>query len=408
MLARALYRSPLMAPNFDKPAAKKVLLGGKAEVSQCCLGTMTWGEQNTEAEAHEQIDLFLAAGGNFVDTAEMYPVPPACEVIGRTEIYIGTWLKANPERRKDMFLATKVAGPRGVGWIRANRRPEYKDKVDDESFAAALSAEQIAEACDASLKRLQTDYLDLYQLHWPERYAAIFGKSAFEPPAEGGHALMPGKKEFASMEEQVRAIGELIKAGKVRHWGLSNETSYGVCMFVQTADRLGVPRPVSIQNDFSLVDRRFETELAETCTHLNVSLLAYGPLAGGALSGKYTRGFERCCGAVESRMAEDSRHRKYPKFQPRYVGAGTAVATVKYCEIAQSKVLSPTTLALAWCTSRHYIKDTGCVIIGATTTNQLQENMEALQVELDSATLAAIDRVHRENPNPNCDQHLLE
>lgn len=385
---------------------KKVLLGGKAEVTQCCLGTMTWGVQNSEEEAHAQLDAFVAAGGTFVDTAELYPVPPGKEVIGRTEKYIGSWLKANPKRRKQIFLASKVAGPRPGGWIRANRRPEYKDREDDESFTTALNAEQIHEAIAASLERLQTDYLDLYQLHWPERYSPMFGRSMFEPLAEGGHFLVPSKRDFSSIEEQVKAMGDLIKQGKIKHWGLSNETSYGVFMFCQTADRLGVARPVSIQNDFSLVDRRFEMELAETCYHLNISLLAYGPLAGGALSGKYTPGFERSSQGVESRLAEDSRHRKFPKLQPRYLGPATADAVAKYCEIARSKGWSPTTLALAWCTSRLYIKDTGSVIIGATTVEQLKENMEALTVDLDAATLAAIDGVHRANPNPNCDQHL--
>lgn len=290
--------------------------------------------------------------------------------------------------------------------MRANRRPEYKGREDDESFDTALSTEQIHEAIDASLARLQTNYLDLYQLHWPERYTPVFGRTCFEPLASGGHFLVPGKRDIASIEAQVKAMGDLIKQGKIKHWGLSNETSYGVCTFCHTADRLGVPRPVSIQNDFSLVDRRFEMELAETCFHLNVSLLAYGPLAGGSLSGKYTPGFERASKGVESRLSDDSRHKKFPKFQPRYLGAATAEAVAKYCKIARAKGLAPATLALAWCTSRLYIKDSGSVIIGATTVEQLKENMEALSVDLDATTLSAIDKVHRANPNPNCDQHL--
>eukprot|EP00443_Scrippsiella_acuminata_P077776 CAMPEP_0115479024 /NCGR_PEP_ID=MMETSP0271-20121206/56518_1 /TAXON_ID=71861 /ORGANISM="Scrippsiella trochoidea, Strain CCMP3099" /LENGTH=389 /DNA_ID=CAMNT_0002906613 /DNA_START=248 /DNA_END=1417 /DNA_ORIENTATION=+ len=386
---------------------KKVLLGGKAEVTQCCLGTMTWGVQNSEADAHEQLDCFVAAGGTFIDTAEMYPVPPAKDVIGRTEKYIGSWLKAKPERRKQIFLASKVAGPRPGGWIRANRKPEYNGKEDDETFNSALSAEQIREAIDASLARLQTDYLDLYQIHWPERYAPLFGNSCFRPESVGGgHHLVPSKRDFSSMEEQVKAMGDLIKQGKIKHWGLSNESSYGVCTFCQTADRLGVPRPVSIQNDFSLVDRRFEMELAETCHYLNVSLLTYGSLAGGALTGKYTPGFERASKGNESRLSEDSRHKKFPKFQPRYLGSATAEAAAKYCELARSKGLAPSTLALAWCTSRSYIRSTGSVIIAATTVEQLKENMEALVTDLDESTLAAIDKIHRENPNPNCDQYM--
>eukprot|EP00931_Biecheleriopsis_adriatica_P100464 TRINITY_DN75781_c0_g1_i1.p1 TRINITY_DN75781_c0_g1~~TRINITY_DN75781_c0_g1_i1.p1 ORF type:complete len:404 (+),score=81.90 TRINITY_DN75781_c0_g1_i1:111-1214(+) len=365
---------------------------------------MTWGVQNTEAEAHAQLDYFVGCGGTFVDTAEMYPVPPGGDVIGRTEEYIGTWLKGDATRRSKIFLASKVAGPRPGGWIRGNRRPEYGEKKQDDTFNSALNAEQIPEACESSLRRLQTDYIDLYQLHWPERRVPLFGQSCFVPSS--GHQLVPGKTEFGTMEEQVKAMGDLIKAGKIRHWGLSNETSYGVCTFCHIADRLGVPRPISIQNDFSLVDRRFEMELAETCYHLNVSLMAYGPLAGGCLSGKYSAGFEQASEGNKSRTPEGSRHLKYPKFQPRYLGPATAKAAEKYCQVAASANLPPATLALAWCTSRSYIQDCGAVIIGATTMEQLKENVEALQVTLDAATLAAIDNVHRSNPNPNCDQQM--
>eukprot|EP00929_Paragymnodinium_shiwhaense_P021336 TRINITY_DN13940_c0_g1_i1.p1 TRINITY_DN13940_c0_g1~~TRINITY_DN13940_c0_g1_i1.p1 ORF type:complete len:421 (-),score=62.42 TRINITY_DN13940_c0_g1_i1:111-1319(-) len=385
---------------------KTILLGGKVEVSQCCLGTMTWGVQNTEKEAHEQLDYFVKQGGNFVDTAEMYPVPPDGSVIGRTEQYIGTWLAADPARRAKIFLASKVAGPRPGGWIRGNRKPEYAEKAKDDLFNPALNREQIHEACESSLKRLQTDVIDLYQIHWPERNSPLFGKSIFDIPPKA-HQLVPHKEETASFEEQVSAMGELIKLGKVRHWGLSNETSYGVMMFCHTADRLGVPRPISIQNDFSLVDRRFETELAETCYYMDLSLLAYGPLAGGALSGKYTlSSAAKTSEGLQSRGKDDSRHTLYPKFQTRYLGKATAVATEAYCELALSKNLSPTTLALAWCTTRTYIRDTGSVIIGATTMEQLKENMDALEVKLDQDTMRKIDKIHRANPNPNCDQPL--
>jgi len=378
-------------------------------VSQACLGTMTWGEQNTEAEAHAQLDRFVTAGGTFVDTAEMYPVPPSPEVIGRTELYIGRWLKAHPEKRKDIVLASKVAGPRFGGWIRGNRKPEYSSHMDDTStFNTVVNAEQIHEAIDSSLQRLQTDYLDLYQIHWPDRCAPTFGRSCFLLPADG-HQLVPDKTDFATFEEQVKAMGELIKLGKIRHWGLSNETSYGVMMFCHTADRLGVPRPVSVQNDFSLVDRRFETELAEVCFYMKVSLMAYGPLAGGALSGKYTTGFERCGRGNESRSAEDSRHKKFPKFQSRYHNLPTLAAAKSYCELAQSKSLTPSALALAWCLTRTYISDIGVVIFGGTTMDQLEENMDALAtVKLDADTVAAIDRIHRANPNPNVDQYMLD
>jgi len=387
---------------------KRVCLGGQAgaEVSQCCLGTMTWGVQNSEADAHAQLDWFVANGGNFVDTAELYPVPPAADVIGRTEDYIGNWIGASPDRRAKLFLASKVAGPRAGGWIRANRKPEYAGREEDPDFATALTAEQIAEACDASLRRLQTTYLDLYQLHWPERITPCFGKSMFEPNSD--HLTCPGKTEFAPFEEQVRAVGDLIEHGKVKYWGLSNETSYGVMMFCLTADRLGVPRPVSVQNDFSIAERRFEMELAEVCYYFNVSLLVYGALCGGSLSGKYVPGFEGATQAIKSRDAAEARHTKFPAFQPRYVGPATREKTIEYCALAKAAGMAPATLALAFCVSRSYIKNSGCVIVGATSIEQLQENTQSLNVELDEATLTAIDRVHRANPNPNADQHLSE
>mmetsp|Transcript_22255 Transcript_22255/g.38204 ORF Transcript_22255/g.38204 Transcript_22255/m.38204 type:complete len:361 (+) Transcript_22255:103-1185(+) len=348
-------------------------------VSNVCLGTMTWGKQNTEEDAHAQLDLALSLGVNFIDTAEVYPAPPASETCGLTEKYIGTWLEKRGCRDK-IVLATKVAGP-GRDWINANR----SDPPNPSAPAARLTADQIPAACDASLRRLKTTYIDLYQLHWPDRYVPLWGESRYMPERE---------RPSVSFDESVRAMGELIKAGKVRHWGLSNETTYGVCMMCDAAKRLGVPLPVSIQNDHSLVYRPFESELAEACapSHFNIGLLAYGPLAGGSLSGKYLNGASN----------PKARHTLFPTFQPRYHAARTMAACAKYAELAKEKGMSPTELALRWMKSPRcwYVTSS---IIGATTLEQLKENILAFDGELDGDTLDKIDEVHRQHRNPNMD-----
>ncbi|KAL4521402.1 hypothetical protein Ndes2437B_g08008 [Nannochloris sp. 'desiccata'] len=351
------------------------------EVSAICLGTMTWGEQNTEEEAWEQLDYFLECGGNFIDTAELYPVPPSPTTCGRTEEYIGRWMAARGSRDK-VFLATKVMGGGGDtrNFIPANRTVP----IDPDAPNGRLERDQIFAAIAGSLRRLQTTYIDLYQLHWPDRYAPAWGKNQFSNTAAAGHVPV-------SFEEQVQAIGDLIKAGKVRHWGVSNETPYGVVMMTETAKKLGVPLPVTIQNDFSLLDRRFEGHLAEACYHSgNVGLLVYGGLAGGTLSNKFHDG---------SIPSANSRHVKFPKFQPRYHCDRALEAAGKYYKLAQSKNLSLQQLAYAWCKSRFYVCST---IIGSTTISQLKENIAAFtDIELDEETLAAIDSIHMERRNPN-------
>lgn len=350
------------------------------DVSIVCLGTMTYGEQNTEEEAFEQLDYAIKRGINFIDCAELYPVPPRAETSGSSEEIIGRWMASRGCRNK-IILATKVLGKGannpGRSFVVANRTvPKTEDALSSE-----LSAEQIAAAVEGSLRRLQTHYIDLIQLHWPDRYVPSWGKNQYRVDRE---------YTSISFEEQVEAIGELIKCGKVRHWGLSNETTYGVCQMAYMAEQLGVPPPISIQNDFSLLDRRFEGQLAEACapSHFNIGLLPYGPLAGGTLTNK----------AIRGTAPENSRHVKFPQFQPRYHSPASRAAAAEYASIAQKAGLSVAQLALAWCKSRWYVAST---IIGATTMEQLEENIDAFDIDLSEEVLDLIDEAHARHRNPN-------
>jgi aryl-alcohol dehydrogenase-like predicted oxidoreductase len=262
-------------------------------------------------------------------------------------------------------------------FIPANRT----DPKDPNAPNGRLEPSQIRAAVDASLRRLQTTYMDLLQLHWPDRYAPLWGANQFH-----ADKCFDGVVPF---EDQVAAVGELIKEGKIKHWGLSNETSYGVCKMVEAAIKLGVPPPISIQNDFSLLDRRFEGHLAETCHYTNIGLLPYGPLAGGTLAEKFF--------AADGPPA-GSRHAKWPGFQARYHSERSVAAAREYRELATSKGMSVTTLALAWCKSRFYVAST---IIGATTMDQLTEDVEAFEVDLDEETLKKIEEIHLKCRNPN-------
>uniref|UniRef100_A0A7R9SV01 NADP-dependent oxidoreductase domain-containing protein n=1 Tax=Polyblepharides amylifera TaxID=1486889 RepID=A0A7R9SV01_9CHLO len=357
-------------------------------VSEVCLGTMTWGAQNTEEEAHAQLDAFIAAGGNFIDTAELYPVPPGPEWVGKTEEFIGNWLEKRTDREK-MFIASKASGPRPADWIVAKRDPSAP------ACPPALSPAQIRQAVDAILRRLKTPYLDLIQLHWPQRYAPLFGVNQYHVSMKDGHMFIPEEewatREQASFEDQVRVCGELIKEGKVRHWGLSNETTFGVCQLCETAKRIGVPLPISIQNDLSLVDRRFESELAEACApqNYNIGLIPYGCLAGGTLSGKYANGA----------TPEGARHTRWPDFQARYICPLVQEAAKEYAVIAEKYGITQAQLALGWARSRWYCTST---IIGATSLKQLEENLSVYEMDmLSEPCLAEIDQVHLKFRNPN-------
>lgn len=344
---------------------EKIILGtSDLTVSKICLGTMTFGEQNTEAEAHSQLDYALERGINFIDTAEMYPVMPRAETQGRTESYIGSWLKKSGMRSK-IVLATKAAGPsRGISWIR-----------NGESDFDAIN---LRAAVDSSLKRLQTDYIDLYQLHWPSRNAPIFGQIAFDPGKE---------RTSIAIEETLSALAELIKAGKIRHIGVSNETPWGVCEFIKQAETRGLPRIVSIQNAYNLVNRSFESGLDEACFRENIGLLAYSPLAFGQLTAKY----------LDNPKAH-GRLTIFPaNWSPRYLRALVAEAVRRYAELARGHGMTSTQMALAWCYSRWFVAST---IIGATTLEQLKEDIDAISTVLPQEIVTAIDTIHREITNP--------
>ena len=334
------------------------------QVSKICLGTMTFGEQNTEAEAHAQLDYALERGINFIDTAEMYPVMPRAETQGKTEQYIGSWLKKSG-KRSDIVLATKVAGPsRGMHWIRNGQND--------------LNASNIRAAVDTSLQRLQTDYIDLYQLHWPSRNAPIFGQKHFDPALE---------RPCTAIAETVSVLAELVKEGKIRHFGVSNETSWGVSEFVQQAEKQNAPRIASIQNAYHLMNRAFEQGLDETCFRDNVSLLAYSPLAFGQLSGKY----------IDNADAS-GRLTLFPaSWSPRYLRPSVFEASKRYAELARQHGLTPAQLALAWCYSRYFVAST---IIGATSLAQLKENIDAVDIQLNDELLQAIDAIHQSTHNP--------
>ncbi|SDG57371.1 Predicted oxidoreductase [Onishia taeanensis] len=331
------------------------------DVSRLCLGTMTFGEQNSEAEAHEQLDRATAFGINFIDTAEMYPVPPKAETQGLTEAYVGSWLKARGTR-DDVILATKVAGP-GLDHIRGGPR---------------LTREHIHQAIDTSLARLNTDYVDLYQLHWPDRNANFFGKLGYETKED---------EDATSLEESLSALKELVDAGKVRAVGLSNETPWGVMHALSLADRLGLPRVASVQNPYNLLNRSYEVGLAEISHRERVGLLAYSPLAFGVLSGKYLHGAQPPKGRLTL----------FERFK-RYNSPLADEATRAYVEIAREHGLDPAQMALAYVNSRPFLTSN---IIGATTMEQLESNLASESLKLGDDVLEAIEAVHTRLPNPS-------
>src|SRR5450631_105945 len=338
------------------------LPGTELNVSEVCLGTMTWGEQNSEAEAHQQLDYAMGQGINFIDTAEMYPVPPNGRTQGRTETFLGSWLKR--QRRDRLVIATKVAGPGRRDWIRDGRTD--------------LTRDVIAEAVDTSLARLQTDYIDLYQIHWPQRNVPMFGTTEFDPSKE---------KEGPSIREQVEGMAAMINAGKIRHYGLSNETAWGVCEFHKVAQELGIPGPVTIQNSYSLVSRSVDNDLAESLFRNRMSLLAYSPLAAGMLSGKYLGGAR----------PPNSRFTLFDGLGQRFRKPMVFEAIDAYAQLAQRRGISPVQLALGYVKSRWFV---GASIIGATTMAQLKEDIAGAQVELDAETMAEIVALQARYPNP--------
>lgn len=330
------------------------------EVSRLCLGTMTYGEQNSEAEAHEQLDRAVSFGINFIDTAEMYPVPPVADTQGRTEAYIGSWLKQRGSR-DDVIIATKAAGP-GLDHIRNGPRH---------------TREHLHQAIDDSLARLQTDYIDLYQLHWPDRRTNFFGKLGYTHEEE---------EDATPLEETLSVLKELVDAGKVRAIGLSNDTPWGVMRALHLADSQGLPRVASVQNPYNLLNRSFEVGLAEIAHREGVGLLAYSPLGFGVLSGKYLDGARPAKGRLTL----------YERFK-RYTSPVAEEATRAYVDIARKHGLDPAQMALAFVNSRSFLTSN---IIGATTMEQLESNLASESLKLDQEVLDAIDDVHGRLSNP--------
>ncbi len=335
------------------------------QVSAICLGTMTFGEQNSAAEAHAQLDRALAAGVNFLDTAEMYPVPPRAESMGRTEEFIGSWLAARRCRDR-VVIATKVAGP-GRDWLPYIRGGGNR-----------LDRRNIQAAAEASLRRLRTDVIDLYQLHWPDRETNCFGKLGYEHPAQ---------EQPTPLLTTLEALAELVRAGKIRQIGVSNETPWGVMEYLRLAAQHGLPRLVSIQNPYSLLNRSFEIGLAEIAHRERVGLLAYSPLGFGVLSGKY----------LDDARPAGARLTRFENYT-RYSNPQAEAATAAYVALARAHGLDPAQMALAYVTSRPFVAAT---IIGATNLEQLENNLGSTGLQLPEAVLAGIEAIHVEHPNPS-------
>jgi aryl-alcohol dehydrogenase-like predicted oxidoreductase len=332
------------------------------QVSKICLGTMTYGQQNDEMQAHQQLDYAVEQGVNFIDTAEMYPVPPKAETVHRTESIVGNWLQK--QQREKLVIATKVTGGgRGMNWIRGGN--------------LEFNRANIRAALEGSLKRLNTDYIDLYQLHWPERNTPMFGKFLYEPSEE---------RDFTPAHETLEVLGELVQEGKIRYIGISNEWPWGVMQFLNAAEQYNLPKIVTVQNAYNLINRTYETALLEMCHREQISLLPYSPLAFGHLSAKYIDDAEA-----------SGRITLFKAFGQRYEKPNVVPAVKAYAELAREHQLTPAQLALAFVCSRWFVSST---IIGATTLAQLEENIGALTVGWTSELESAVQEIHLKYFNP--------
>ncbi len=335
----------------------------EAKVSKICLGTMTWGQQNNEAEAHAQMDFALSQGVNFWDTAEMYPSPPDKDKQGDTERFMGTWFAKN-HKRQEVILASKISP---MGFLRDGK--------------TRFNAKHISAAIDGNLERLQTDYIDLYQLHWPERQTNFFGTR--------GYTKDMAKQDLSELTpflETLEALNGEIKKGRIRAFGLSNDTAWGVMRYVCEAEKNGLAGPITVQNPYSLLNRLFEVGLAEVAHRENVGLLAYSPLGFGVLSGKYSGG----------RRPDGARLTLYERFE-RYINAEAKWATEQYANIAEDAGLDMAQMALAFVNQQPFVTSN---IIGATSIEQLKANIGSMNVQLSDDVLSAIEEVHRLQPNP--------
>ena len=334
------------------------------KVSKICLGTMTWGQQNDESQAHEQMDLALSEGVNFWDTAEMYPSPPDKDKQGDTERFMGTWFDKTKQRNK-VVLASKISP---MDFLRDGQ--------------TRYTAKDISSAIDGNLKRLQTDYIDVYQLHWPERQANFFGQRGYSEDM-ATQAL----DDLTPFLETIQALNDEIKKGRIRAYGLSNDTAWGLMRYLWEADKNGLIAPITVQNPYSLLNRLYEVNMAEIAHRENVGLLAYSPLGFGVLSGKY----------LEGKRPEGARLTKYDRFQ-RYTNDQAISATERYAKIAEEAGLDMAQMALAFVNSRPFVTSN---IIGATSTEQLKSNIDSIDLTLSADVLDAIEAVHTQQPNPS-------
>ncbi|KAK1398959.1 putative aldo/keto reductase, NADP-dependent oxidoreductase domain-containing protein [Heracleum sosnowskyi] len=365
LLVSTVWSSMAAVPQFN--------LAPNLPVSRLCFGTMTFGQQNTLSQSFRLLDYAFHAGINFFDSAEMYPVPQSAQTQGRSEEYLGSWIKDRNIPRDRVVLATKVSGPSGqMSWIRGG--------------PTSLNASNITQAIHDSLLRLQTDYIDLYQIHWPDRYVTMFGETEYDPTRQF---------ESVGIEEQLDALGRAIDAGKIRYVGLSNETPYGLMKFLQVAESTcQFPRIVTVQNSYNLLCRNFESGLAECCHHERISLLAYSPLAMGILSGKYLSPDK---GPTDARL--NLFRGRYSEGESRYNLSKTIIkeATEAYVAIAEKYDIHPVSLAIAFVLKHSLVAS---AIFGATKLRQLQEVIKAVEVELSPEIISDIDDVHSKFPNP--------
>jgi len=393
--ARALSSTAIAAPDIT---GARNLGGTDLVVSEACLGTMTWGVQNDRSDAAAQLDYARSKGCNFIDTAELYPVPLTAPEwkAGNTELILGEYLRTiGPAERDELVIASKIAGYFPNSPVAAERTvPPTTDPAPD----CRLDRASIRQATDASLRRLQTDRIDLMQIHWPDRYVPAFGLTTYRHEQKRADAV--------PIRETAAALKELIDEGKIRYIGLSNESTYGVCEWIRACEELGIAdRLASIQNSYSLLDRRFDSELAEAVDSYDIGLLPWSVLAGGLLSGKY-----RAAKKTTNGIAADanSRFNKYPDYMARWNPKTATEATLRavdeYSQIAEEAGMTPSQLAIAFCRTRKFIAENGSVIVGATTVDQLKENMEPFDtpVQLSEDILAKIDEVHMRARDPCC------
>ena len=338
------------------------------DVSRVCLGSMTWGLQNTQRDADEQIAYALSKGVNFIDTAEMYAVPPSPDTYGKTEQIIGDWFSRNQQKRSDIILATKIAG-NGLSWVRGGGN---------------ITRQSVIEAVDESLKRLQTDYIDLYQLHWPNRSTPHFGR---QWPGMLKFTNVNTQEHQAGMLDILEGLNDCVKAGKIKHCGLSDDTPWGISQFLNLAKEHNLPRMVSIQNEFSLAHTKDWPYLIEQCVHEDIAYLPWSPLAAGLLTGKYLNG-ARPEGSRWTFMQRNGIFRDTPNAEQ---------ATKQYVELAHANNITPAQLALAWC---NQVDGVTSSIIGATSMAQLKEDIDAFDITLSDDVLTGIDTIFRNNPMP--------